>query len=113
MKSLINQYFEIRKKILAQFGYTGGDMMIVDSTDCNWIEVDDKVFWSDKPLTPVEIESGDNLYDAYIEQRWHSDEYIVICFDTETGGGDVLSIFAKSKEVTEPTSEQLCALKDW
>lgn len=86
--------------------------MIHDLTDRVWIKSGDRIFWSDKSLTPEAIEAGSDLYTSDIQQEWQTDGHLMIYTDTQICIGHVLEIYDKAKEI-EPSPEQLDAMECW
>lgn len=100
---LLNEYFDIQKKIYDYFGYIEDWKVIPidDGTDYFWMLKCDKVCFAD---TKQELLTEDgNYYENEIlpmsKSIYHSKEYTMICVDPRTDGNQFLQIFDNSKEL--------------
>jgi hypothetical protein len=124
---LLTQYFDLQKQIHAHFGYKQDWVVIPlhDEREMYWhLQSNDQgggtVWFSDVEMTPESISTGDHLYSnvVYTQRflpKWvyRTDEYTMICVDTRTDGNKFLSVFSNDKELTDPTPEQMEALREW
>lgn len=124
---LLKNYFKLQKEIYDYFGYEEDWVVIPldDATTYHWILQEDsmgggKVWFSDDTLTPELIRKGEQLYSntIYTQRflpRWiyRTEDYTMICVDTNTDGNKFLQIFDNSKEITQPSDDQLEALMEW
>ena len=127
MKELLKQYFDFQKKIHDFFGYVedGETIPIEDTTEYYWLLKHDeyrrnRIYFSNQPLTVESINKDKNLYSDIIHMQqfipeWvhRAERYTMIYCDTHTDGNKYLRIFDNDKELTNPTPEQITALKKW
>lgn len=113
---LLEEYFELQKKIHDYFGYVEDWVAIPmdDSTPFYWklSEYEDGSgfvrFSEDKEKLSPEKEADGEYYENEIyTQRflpkwvYRGEEYTMICVDTHTDGNKFLQIFDNSKEIKE------------
>lgn len=124
---LLKRYLELQEQIYNFFGYKEDYVVIPleDSTECYWYLDQDQdgrgyVSFSEEPLSIELISEGDEFYqDVIYTQRflpkwvYRADNYTMICVDTRTDGNKFLRVFDNSKELSEPTIDQLWAIRKW
>lgn len=124
---VLERFFKLEKMIHKHFGYVEYRVKIPleDSTHYHWAIIGGEgsggeVFFSPKPLTPELIVDGNELFSSRIYtqrflKKWvyRTDDYTMICADTQCDGNKFLSIFDNEKEVKTPTPEQLEAFGRW
>lgn len=124
---LLREYFDLQEQIYDYFGYKEDWVVIPleDSTEYYWyVQQDERgygtVSFSSKPLTAELISEGAEFYqhEIYTQRflsKWvyRAEDYTMICVDTRTDGNKFLQVFDNSKELTNPTPEQLKALERW
>lgn len=111
---LLNEYFDLQKKIYDYFGYAEDWVAIPldDQTECYWTLTqyeDGKGFVQFHPNRKDLLDKdGGNYYENEIyTQRflpkwvYRGEEYTMICCDTHTDGNKFLCIFDNAKEIKE------------
>ncbi len=124
---LLKKYFDLQKEIYEYFGYVEDWVVIPleDSTDYNWILRENEngsgvVSFSKDEFTIDMIKEGKRLYSNTIyTQRFLSKwvyctkDFTMIVVDTHTDGNKFLQVFDNSREIPNPSVEQLDALRMW
>ncbi len=109
---LLDDYFELRKKVFTYFGYEEDWKVIPldDQTDVHWFldqrgSDDGSVVWSDEPFTEEIIKHGGGVYSAEIFTYRHLDKFVyrgpeftMVVVDTHTDGNKFLMVFDNAKE---------------
>jgi hypothetical protein len=117
IKNKIALYFNLADDIHKYFGYKE-DWVTIPMESCldsYWLLVgEEKVAYSDKPLTKEIVEEGKELYSAFVYkqrflQKWvyRTEELTLICADTRTDGNKYLMIFDNAKECTDEELKKL------
>jgi hypothetical protein len=112
LNDIINEYFDLQKKIHAAFGYKE-DWKVIPLKDHRadyWLLKDDEVIYSDVKEA-VEGDNEDNLYSSeiytqrflpkYIYRHW---KFTLVCMDTRVDGNKWLGIFDNEKELPGSSS---------
>ncbi len=106
---LLQDYFALQQQIYDYFGYREDWRIfpLVDDTHMYWYEGDDKVIFSEKPLTKELLEAGQH-YENEIYTYCHLQQYVyrgqeftLVLADTYTDGNIILQVFDNAKEVKE------------
>ncbi len=115
MKDLLNKYFELQKQIHAYFGYEEQWRVIPieDATEYWWSlnEADENVKFcnaensEEARATLADDEKGDFYQNSIYTQRhlpkfvYESNDYTMICVDTQTDGNKFLQIFDNTRRI--------------
>lgn len=114
MKQLLSSYLKLKKEIHAYFGYREDWVTIPleDGTSYYWALSENehgggKVNYHETPLTKEFIESGGHYSAVVYTQRflpkwiYRTEDYTMICVDTQTDGNKYLMVFDNAKECKE------------
>jgi hypothetical protein len=111
---LLNQYFEIQKKIHEYFGYVEDWVVIPleDRREYFWHLTPNEVYYA-KSIIDFNEEIGNYYSNEIYTQRflpkwvYRAEDYTMICVDTNTDGNKFLAIYSNEKELQEnPLIEQ-------
>ncbi len=103
---LLDDFFEIRKKIHDHFGYVEDWVVIPldDAREYFWYEDGSQVRFADSEEELFDEDEG-NYYEHEIYTQRHlpkwvyrTDDYTMICVDTNADGNHFLQIFDNTKE---------------
>ena len=105
---LLDDYFAIQKQIYEHFGYVEDWAVfpIDDATGYYWREDGKSVRFAEIPELlddPDENYYQNEIYTQRFHTKWvyRSDDYTMICVDTNTDGNRFLQVFDNTKEITQ------------
>lgn len=110
---ILQEYFELQKKIHEYFGYVEDWVTIPldDATEYYWHFDGEEVVFSKEPLTEALIEDGERVYsNSLYRQRflpkweYRTEKYTMLSVDTHTDGNKYLRVFDNAKEIKEVPS---------
>lgn len=105
---LLDQYFAFQKKIYEHFGYVEDWVVIplMDSTKYFWREDGESVIFAETEDKLDDYLRGDYYAEPIYTQRflskwvYRTDDFTMICCDTQTDGNKFLRVFDNAKERT-------------
>ena len=108
---LLDDYFKLKNQVFEHFGYVEDwvRIPIEDYRNYYWfLDLDEygggELSYNDKLLTAEIIEEGDYYVNTVYTQRflskwiYETDDYTLICVDTETDGNKLLAILENTKK---------------
>jgi len=106
IRQLLDLFFKTRKEIHDYFGYKEDWVTIplMDGTEHYWNLRDKDVRYHETPLTQKLLEIGGHysavIYTQRFLSKWvyRTDDYTMICVDTQTDGNKYLMVFDNNKE---------------
>jgi len=119
---LLKEYFKLQEEIHKHFGYQEDWVCIPlsDETDSYWMITgpedtnETSVVRSPAPFTVESIVAGNNLYSGklYTQRflsKWvyRTEDYTMVCVDTQTDGNKFLMVFDNQKECKNPVFAEL------
>jgi len=124
---LLNQYFELQKKIFQYFEYNEDWKVIPleDRTEFHWFlrqneEGAGRVYFAPKPIDLDVAEKGEELYsDIIYTQRflpkwvYRGENFTMISVDTRVDGNKFLAVYDNNLEMKNLSNEIKQALQSW
>jgi hypothetical protein len=106
LKKSLTDFFSLQKEIHGYFGYQEDWVTIPlqDNTEFYWSLRERDIRYHETPLTKEFIEGGGHYSAIVYRQRfltkwvYRTDDYTMICADTQTDGNKYLMVFDNQKE---------------